>query len=227
MASTQADAGRWLQERRVIVTAGGTREPIDPVRYLGNRSSGKMGNALAMAARDAGADVLLITAAPPPADPFDALEVVPVDTAEEMGAAVRQRIGGSYLLLMAAAVADYKPKQVSSQKIKKGTGTWVLDLEPTADILSSLRDVPERRGVFVVGFAAETTDLLENAQSKLREKGLDMIVLNDVSRDDIAMGAEANEVTLIDQSGVVAFIERAPKDVVAAEILNVIRSRMR
>jgi len=215
-----------LQGARVVVTAGGTREPIDPVRYLGNRSSGKMGNALAVAAARAGAEVTLITAAEPPRD-LDGLHVVRVDTAEQMGAAVRGALPGARVLIMAAAVADYRPKRVSPRKIKKGTGTWVLELEPTTDILTSLRELPERRNVFVVGFAAETTDLLENAQEKVHAKGLDLIVLNDVSRSDIAMGADANEVTVIDRDGIVASVERAPKDAVASEIMRIVASRLR
>lgn len=225
-APSPADGEPWLTGRRVVVTAGGTREPIDPVRFLGNRSSGKMGNALAAAALGAGAQVTLITAAEPLA-PAPGLEVVPVETAAAMGSAVRHALAGAAMLIMAAAVADYRPRRVSPRKIKKTEGTWLLELEPTVDILASLRDAPERQGVFVVGFAAETSDLLENAEGKLRDKGLDLIVLNDVSRSDIAMGSDANEVTLIDRTGIVATITRAPKDAVAAEILRVIRTRLR
>jgi phosphopantothenoylcysteine decarboxylase / phosphopantothenate---cysteine ligase len=225
LAQTPDAEERWLEGRRVVVTAGGTREPIDPVRFLGNRSSGKMGNALARAALDAGADVTLITAAePPPGAPH--LDVVRVETAAEMGDAVRRAIAGANLLIMAAAVADYRPTSVSPAKIKKHDAMWMLELEPTVDILASLRDVPERSSVFVVGFAAETSDLTENAQAKLNQKGLDLIVLNDVSRADIAMSADHNEVTIIDRDGIVASIPRATKDVVAAEILRVVRSRL-
>jgi phosphopantothenoylcysteine decarboxylase / phosphopantothenate---cysteine ligase len=226
LAQPPADPERWLEGQRVIVTAGGTREPIDPVRFLGNRSSGKMGNALAQAARSRGASVVLITAAPPP-EPSDGIEVIGVETAAEMADAVRAHLTGARLLIMAAAVADYRPRSVSPSKIKKGAGTWVLELEPTEDILASLRELPSRRGVFVVGFAAETSDLLENARAKLAQKGLDLIVLNDVSRSDIAMGSDANEVTVIDGDGVAAVIERAPKEAVAARILDVIRSKIR
>ena len=226
MVSPAAAEERWLAGRRVVVTAGGTREPIDPVRFLGNRSSGKMGNALAAAALRAGAAVTLITAADAPA-PAPGLEVTRVETAESMRAALLQALSGASILVMAAAVADYRPRQMSPVKIKKRSGPWLLELEPTVDILASLRDAPERRGVFVVGFAAETTDLLQNAESKLREKGLDLIVLNDVSRSDIAMGSDENEVTLIDRTGIVAVIARAPKDAVAREILGAIRTRLR
>ena len=225
MAAELAPDPRWLSGARVVVTAGGTREPIDPVRFLGNRSSGKMGNAIAAAALDAGAGVVLITAATP-LPPAPELQVVEVETAASMGDAVRTAIAGARILIMAAAVADYRPSQVSPRKIKKRAGTWVLELEPTVDILASLRGTPERDGVFVVGFAAETGDLVANAQAKLREKGLDLIVLNDVSRAGIAMGAEENEVTIIDGDGIVETIERAPKEMVAAGILRVVRSRL-
>jgi len=216
---------RWLDGQRVVVTAGGTREPIDPVRFLGNRSSGKMGNALARAARNAGARVTLITAADPPADASQ-LEIVRVETAHEMGEAVRASVAVARVLIMAAAVADYRPAAVSPVKIKKRSDTWMLELEPTDDILASVRGLPNRSSLYVVGFAAETSDLLENAQAKLRQKGLDLIVLNDVSRPDIAMAADDNEVTIIDEHGVVGVIERTDKDTVAAGIVRVIGSRI-
>lgn len=225
MADPASPEGRWLQGRRVVVTAGGTREPIDPVRYLGNRSSGRMGNALARAAADAGADVTLITTAAPPHD-VPSLRVERVETAGSMAEAVRRALPGATLLVMAAAVADYRPARVSAQKIKKRAATWVLELEPTVDILASLRENPERAGVFVVGFAAETDDLVENALAKVRHKGLDLIVLNDVSRGDIAMGSDANEVTILDHGGVVAVVPRASKDEVAVAILHVVRQRL-
>lgn len=225
LAQTPGAEERWLEGRRVVVTAGGTREPIDPVRFLGNRSSGKMGNALAAAALDAGADVTLITAAEPPAR-APRLEVVRVETAAEMGDAVRRSVTGARLLIMAAAVADYRPTSVAPAKIKKHDTVWMLELEPTVDILTSLRDLPQRSSLFVVGFAAETSDLIENAQTKLHQKRLDLIVLNDVSRPDIAMSADHNEVTIIDRDGVVASIPRATKDAVAAEILRVVRPRL-
>ncbi|TME47486.1 MAG: hypothetical protein E6I55_06015 [Chloroflexi bacterium] len=225
MAQSPETDERWLSGRRVVVTAGGTREPIDPVRFLGNRSSGKMGNALAHVALEAGADVTLITAAEPPGT-TPGLDVVRVETAQEMGDAVRRSVRGARILIMAAAVADYRPASVSPVKLKKRRGTWSLELEPTEDILASLRKATDRRELFVVGFAAETSDLLENAQAKLRQKGLDLIVLNDVSRPDIAMGADENEVTIISSDGVVDVIPRTTKDAVAAGILGVIRPRV-
>ena len=216
----------WLRGRHVVVTAGGTREPIDTVRYLGNRSSGLMGNALALAAARAGAHVTLITTVAPPLEAHS-MQVVSVETAESMAVALRAALPGAALLLMAAAVADYKPVHVSEGKIKKRAQPWTLELEPTIDILASLRDTPARDGVYVVGFAAETSDLVRNAHEKLRRKGLDLIVLNDVSRSDIAMGSPANEVTIIDDNGIVAVVARAPKDDVAGAILRVVRERLR
>ena len=210
----------------MVVTAGGTREPIDPVRYLGNRSSGKMGNALARAAANAGADVTLITTVEPPHE-ATALHVVRVETAASIARALEDALPGAAVLLMAAAVADYRPVRVSPGKIKKSTGALILELEPTVDILMSLRDAPYRDALFVVGFAAETSDLLANAKKKVQEKGLDLIVLNDVSREDIAMGSDLNEVTIIDGDGVVEEVHRAPKDEVAEAILRIVSERLR
>lgn len=213
-----------LAGRVVVVTAGGTREPIDPVRYLGNRSSGKMGEALARAAAELGARVTVITTVSISVEP--GTRVIPVETAAEMQGAVRDALGRADVLLMAAAVADYRPREASPNKLKKRDEQWSLPLVPTTDILTSLKDDPARRGVFVVGFAAETDDLLPNAKEKLVEKGLDLIVLNDVGRSDIGMGADHNEVTVIDAAGVVVHIERAPKQQVAAAILRIVDSRL-
>jgi len=217
---------RWLNGDVVVVTAGGTREPIDPVRYIGNRSSGKMGNELAAAAARAGAHALLITAAEVPPE-MPGVDMIRVDTAEQMNSAVRRALPGARILIMAAAVADWRPVGVASHKLKKRPGTWTLELVPTVDILAALRDDQARRGVFVVGFAAESDDALANAHTKLRDKALDLIVVNDISRSDIAMGADDNEVTVIDSEGVVESIARAPKAAVATAILRVIRSRLR
>jgi phosphopantothenoylcysteine decarboxylase/phosphopantothenate--cysteine ligase len=213
-----------LNGLRIVVTAGGTREPIDPVRYLGNHSSGKMGNALAQAAASLGAGVTLITTVAPP--PHSGMQVIRVETAGEMKDAVHAALPGAVALLMAAAVADYRPARVAASKLKKDARPWSLELVPTTDILASLRDDPTRRGVLLVGFAAETDDLMANARAKLAGKGLDLIVVNDVSRTDIAMGSDQNEVTIIDSDGVVAHIERAPKAEVAASILRVVVSRI-
>lgn len=211
---------------RFVVTAGGTREPIDPVRFIGNRSSGKMGNALAAAAIRYGATVTLVTAAPAPGEQ-PGLGVVPVETAAEMYDAVRAALVGANVLIMAAAVADWRPREVASNKLKKGgADTMTVDLVPTIDILRALRDHDAAAGVFVVGFAAETEHVLDNARAKLAAKHLDLIVVNDVSRHDIGMGADDNEVIVIDRDGVTQTIERAPKADVADALVRIIASRL-
>lgn len=215
-------AGRWLDGAHVVVTAGGTREPIDPVRFVGNRSSGKMGNALAQVARGLGAHVTLVTAAPPP--PRSAgLDVVEVGTAAEMFDGVRQSLDGADLLIMAAAVADYRPGTPAGHKLKKTTSTLELTLVPTVDVLRALRDDPCRQGVVLVGFAAETQDLLENAGRKLMDKGLDLIVANDVGAPGIGMGSDENAVTILDADGLVASVPRVSKTLVAFAVLNAAR----
>ena len=164
---------------RFVVTAGGTREPIDPVRFIGNRSSGKMGNALAMAALRRGAAVTLVTAAPAPVAQ-SGLDIVEVETAADMHAAVRAALADARVLIMAAAVADWRPRAVADNKLKKGSATLTIELVPTVDILRALRDDGAAKDVFVVGFAAETEHVIDNARAKLEAKDLDLIVVNDV-----------------------------------------------
>ncbi|MXY79160.1 MAG: bifunctional phosphopantothenoylcysteine decarboxylase/phosphopantothenate--cysteine ligase CoaBC [Chloroflexi bacterium] len=196
VGATRALLGRHdgaLRGRHVLVTAGGTREAIDPVRYVGNRSSGRMGFALAEAARDRGAAVTLVgTQAPPPG--LYGVIVERVESAEEMRTAVARRREGIDALIMAAAVADYRPAEPAAEKIKKAGqgGAPTLELEQTTDI------VAEASGRFVkVGFAAETEDLLANAAKKLAAKGLDLIVANDVGAEGSGFGSETNQVTLL------------------------------
>ena len=213
-----------LRGIRVVVTAGGTREPIDPVSFLGNRSSGKMGNALAAACVEVGAEVELITAAPPP--PAAAgMSVTEVETAAEMQRAVWVGLDRADVLLMAAAVADYRPRRMAKHKLKKSADGLTLELVPTVDILESLRVHPRRTRVLVVGFAAETDDLLANAAEKLRRKGLDLIVLNDVGAPGVGMGADDNAVTVLDRDGVVLTVERMPKLEVARRLVALIGDR--
>jgi len=184
--------------RRVLITAGPTQESLDPIRFISNRSSGKMGWALAEAARDRGADVSLI-AGPTALAPLPHVTMASVVTSEEMQKEVHARFADADVLIMAAAVADFRPAKQAQEKIPKGRGTRALILEPTPDILMGL---PLRRtGQIVVGFAAETGDLIERARTKLRRKGLDMIVANNVTEPGAGFGVETNRATLLDRRG--------------------------
>jgi len=202
---------------RFLITAGPTREPIDPVRYLSNRSSGKMGYAIAEAAIAANHEVILISgpvSLPAPAG-ARRLEVV---TSDQMHDAVHQNLTGCDVLVMCAAVADYKPAKASPQKIKKGAAGLILELVPTHDILSSIG--PERN-CLVVGFAAETNDLEENARKKLRDKNCDIVVGNDVSGSDRGMESDENEVTIFFRNGETKKISRTPKKIIARELVKI------
>jgi phosphopantothenoylcysteine decarboxylase/phosphopantothenate--cysteine ligase len=206
-----------LAGRRVLVTAGGTREPLDAVRFLGNRSSGRMGVALAEESRKRGGDVTLL-AANLSITPPRGVEVVDTPTAESMLAAALERADAD-LVLMAAAVADYRPSQPAGTKRPKDDRTWRLDLEPTADVLQSLGD-RRTNGQVLVGFAAETaTDGLSRAREKLNRKRVDLVVYNDVARDDIGFDADENEVVLVTASGE-RRVPKAPKDRIAAAIVD-------
>ncbi len=215
--------GGALAGQRVIVTAGGTREPLDPVRVLANRSSGKQGYALAQAALDAGADVTLISTVSVLPVPVGATFVV-VETAAQMLDAVLQHLSGADALLMAAAVADYRPSAVAAHKLKKTdqtAKTRTLTLVRTPDILSEVRDQRARTGWprVVVGFAAESEDLLRNAQEKLQRKGLDLIVANDITAPDAGFAVDTNRVTLLDAQGGVEPLEPASKARVAEQVI--------
>ncbi|MCC6569157.1 MAG: bifunctional phosphopantothenoylcysteine decarboxylase/phosphopantothenate--cysteine ligase CoaBC [Anaerolineales bacterium] len=192
----------WLAKRKVIVTAGGTQEPLDPVRVLTNHSSGKQGYAIAQAALDAGAQVTLITAPTALIHPVGA-RVMQVQTARQMLDAVLQESAGSDALIMAAAVADFRPKTSAKDKIKKEGGAPQIELEATDDILKAVssRNDGKTRPKAVVGFAAESRDLLENASNKLKSKGLDMIAANDISASDAGFAVETNRITLLFADG--------------------------
>ena len=185
---------------KVLVTAGGTREPICPVRYIGNRSSGRQGHALAAEAAARGAEVVCISTVPDRAPGDAAVEVVAVDTAAEMAEAVLSRSGSCDLVVMAAAVADFTPVDVSASKLKKCDGPPEIRLEATVDILATLGDrrTPDQ---VLVGFAAETDDLVHNAASKLSAKGADLIVANDVSAPGVGFEHETNAVVVLDADG--------------------------
>ncbi len=214
-------SGGSLQGKTVVVTAGGTQEPIDPVRAISNRSSGKQGFALAQAALDLGAQVILITAPTALPTPVGATPVE-VNTAEEMLHAVEQAVRNADVLLMAAAVADFRPVSASDHKIKKDTGIPQIQLEKTPDILSAIASLRSATGYprFMVGFAAESEDLLENARSKMRSKHLDMIVANDISAADSGFAVDDNRVTLLDSMGGVEELPLQSKAEVAATILQ-------
>ena len=207
---------RDLAGQRVVVTAGPTREPIDPVRYISNRSSGRMGYALAAAAARRGAQVTLVSGptvlAPPAAATF-----VPVQTAEEMREAVLHHANGAAIVIKAAAVGDYRVRHAAAQKIK-GKRDVTLDLVPNPDILAEV--AARGTGAFIVGFAAETNDVVANARAKLEAKGIDLLVANDVSRRDIGFDADDNEVLLLDRWGGSRALPRMAKSAVADAILD-------
>ncbi len=203
-----------LAGKRLVVTAGGTQEPIDPVRHIGNRSSGKMGYAMAEAARDRGAEVKLITAPTTLPEPVG-IEVVHIETAAQMKEAVARAVAQADALIMAAAVADYQPKSVAETKIKKEAPSLTLELVRTPDILT------EVKGDFLkVGFAAESQDIVANARQKLERKHLDLIVANDITDADSGFGADTNKVTLIDRDGKVESLPLLTKREVADRILD-------
>lgn len=217
-----------LQGRKVVVTAGGTREAIDPVRFLSNHSSGKQGYALAQAALDAGGEVVLITTATTLAAPVG-VRRVDVNSAQEMLTAVLRECAAADVLMMAAAVADFRPAQVAGQKIKKQAGDVpTLELVRNPDILL---EVAQQRRVsgwppVVVGFAAETENLLQNAQTKLVQKGLSLLVANDVSASDAGFAVDTNRVTLLGADGTVETLPLLSKAEVAAKVVEKVVSSL-
>lgn len=212
----RAVGAKDLAGERILVTAGPTREPIDPVRFVSSRSTGKMGYALAAAAWRRGADVVVVSGPTALPDPRGA-RTVRVGTAAEMHAAVAKEFAGATTVLMAAAVSDYRPLHPAAQKVKKGPGKLALELQRTVDILA---DLGRRKGKkLLVGFAAETEDVLANADAKRRRKNLDLIVANDVARADAGFEAETNAVTLLDDLGREE-VPLLPKDEVADRILD-------
>jgi phosphopantothenoylcysteine decarboxylase/phosphopantothenate--cysteine ligase len=214
-------AARDLAGERMLITSGATREEIDPVRFLSNRSSGRMGFALAEAARERGAEVTVVagaTSAPPPSQ----VRLLKVASAEQMRAAVMQEIGGMSVFIAAAAVSDYRPAERAAEKIKKTEANLTLRLEPTPDILSEVAGA-RHDGLIVVGFAAETSDLLRHAREKLERKRLDAIVANDITREGAGFDTDTNVVTIItrDQSAPVELPLMTKPDA-AHRILDVI-----
>ena len=199
---------------RVLVTAGGTREPLDAVRYVGNRSSGRMGIAVAEEAARRGADVTLVLA-PAEVAPSGAVRVVPVETAAEMAAAVAAEAPAADVVVMAAAVSDYRPAASEDGKRGKSAEPWQVTLEPTADILAGL-GATRRPGQVLIGFAAEHGADVGRARAKLERKAVDMIVMNDVSRTDIGFGADSNELILVTSKGETPVPRRSKRECAAA-----------
>jgi phosphopantothenoylcysteine decarboxylase/phosphopantothenate--cysteine ligase len=212
-----------LEGLRVVVTAGGTREALDPVRYLGNRSSGKQGYAIAEVAAERGALVTLITTVRRPI--LNSVEVIDVESAEQMRDAVLQAFAQKDVVVMAAAVADFRPRLVAETKIKKRDGVPEIDLEPTPDILAEIATIRSDHHT-IVGFAAETTDVVSAAQRKLQEKNLDLIVANDVTENGAGFAVDTNRVIIVDKNGRQSVTSVVSKRTVAAEIWDqVIRLR--
>jgi phosphopantothenoylcysteine decarboxylase / phosphopantothenate---cysteine ligase len=216
-------ASQELAGETVLITAGPTRERIDPVRYLTNRSSGRMGYALAEAALRRGARVLLVSG-PTSINPPGGAEVIRVETAEEMWKAVINLLPSSTIVIKTAAVSDYKAKSEAAQKIKR-SGPLTLELEATVDILGEI--VRQKESQLVIGFAAETQNALENARTKLAKKSLDAIVVNDVSREGIGFDSERNAVTIITHDEVVEVPETTKWEVAQRVLDHVIKLRKR
>jgi phosphopantothenoylcysteine decarboxylase / phosphopantothenate---cysteine ligase len=206
-----------LAGERLLITAGPNREPLDPVRYLSNRSSGKMGYALASAALRRGAEVALVSGPTGLTAPAGA-RLIPVTTAAEMRDAVLREYGQSTAVIMAAAVSDYRVASVSEKKIKRGTGLLELRLEPNPDILKELG--ANKNGKWLVGFAAETEELAANAQKKLREKNLDMVIANNVVEAGSGFDGDTNIATIVDRAGAVRSLPLMSKDELADRIYD-------
>lgn len=210
-----------LVARRVLVTAGGTREPIDAVRFVGNRSSGKQGHAVAAEAAARGADVVLVTTSPHTAP--GGTRVIPVETAAEMAAACEIEAPDADIVVMAAAVADFRPSVVAAGKLKKHDGAPAIELVPTVDILAGL-GARKPVGQVLVGFAAETASVLDHAEQKLQRKNLDMIVANDVSKPGVGFEHETNEVIVLMADGTRHHVPLSDKRDIARAVLDAARA---
>ncbi len=213
----------YLKGRRILITAGPTREPIDPVRYISNRSSGKMGFALTQAAIEAGADVTLISG-PVELKPPERCKFIPIKTAAEMLDAVQTEIVEKDIFISTAAVADYQAAEMYLQKIKKTSNSFTLNLKPTTDILFAMGQMNEPKP-FIVGFSAETADVFRFAQEKRLRKGADLMIVNDVSQPGIGFDSEENEVTILSKDAPI-YLERAPKKIIAKRLLEIIAQHL-
>ncbi|MDD5698082.1 MAG: phosphopantothenoylcysteine decarboxylase [Victivallaceae bacterium] len=205
---------------KALISAGPTREKLDIVRFFSNRSSGKMGYALAAAAAESGWEVVLVSG-PVSLSPPAGVRLIRVESAAEMAKAIQAEAPDADLIIMAAAVADFRPKQCCNHKIKKKPGNLLVELEPTEDILFTLgQNKPE--GQLLVGFAAESEDLLVNARAKMRRKNLDWIAANDISRTDRGLASDFNAVTLLSRAGGQFEIPRGDKQQVAGKIIEIL-----
>jgi phosphopantothenoylcysteine decarboxylase/phosphopantothenate--cysteine ligase len=222
---TALEAVHDMAGRRVVVSAGGTREPIDPVRFIGNYSSGKMGYAMAAAAAERGAQVVLVSTAHHP--PHAGVRSRAVESASEMLEALRGELRGADLLVMTAAVADYRPAERAPEKIRREErGELVLRLQKNVDILAELGREPGAEGIFRIGFAAEGREFERRAQEKIERKGLDAILANDITRSDIAFGVDHNAGVLLFRDGTRVDIERVTKREMADRILDAVVPRL-
>jgi len=210
--------GLPLYNKKILITAGPTYEAIDPVRFIGNHSSGKMGFEIAKAAANLGAEVILISGPTHQKTDNDAIKVIPVVSANDMYDEVHKHFEGNDVAILSAAVADYKPKYVADKKIKKKDKTLVLELEKTKDILASLGDIKKKQ--LLVGFALETNNEIENAIKKLKSKNLDLIVLNSLSDKGAGFGVNTNKITLIDSEENITNYNLKSKAEVAQDILS-------
>ena len=214
-----SDKEQDLKGKKVLVSAGPTIAPIDPVRYLTNRSTGKMGYAIAEEARDRGAEVILVSG-PTNLNPPKNVKIINIKTNEEMKNEIFNNFEWADIVIKSAAVADYKPKEYSKEKIKKGEGDLNICLTRDNDILKSLGDIKTHQ--ILVGFAAESNDVLKNAEKKLKNKNLDFIVANDITSSDTGFGSEDNKVVIISKNNEKLELEKMSKKEVASNIFNMI-----
>ncbi|AUS07202.1 bifunctional phosphopantothenoylcysteine decarboxylase/phosphopantothenate--cysteine ligase CoaBC [Pseudotamlana carrageenivorans] len=213
-----------LKGKKILITAGPTYEAIDPVRFIGNHSSGKMGFEIAKAATNLGAEVFLISGPTSQKVSHSLIKQIPVVSAQDMFNAVHTYFNYCDIAILSAAVADYRPKEVAHQKIKKKTSTLTLELEKTKDILASLGAIKNQQ--YLVGFALETNDELENAKGKLKRKNLNLIVLNSLNDKGAGFKGDTNKVTFIDDEGNITAFELKTKSEVAIDLLNKIISHI-
>lgn len=207
-----------LRNKKVLITAGPTYEAIDPVRFIGNHSSGKMGFEIAQAAANLGAEVILVSGPTHYTTSNKQIKQIPVTSAQQMYDACHQYFNGMDIAILSAAVADYRPKNAATQKIKKATATLHIELEPTKDILASLGAI--KKNQILVGFALETENEVENAKNKLKKKNLNLIVLNSLNDKGAGFKSETNKVTIIDQKGSLKEFDLKSKAEVAKDLLN-------